>query len=84
MAKHTTADLEERSNLTNGQLLIWTGQQLHPAAPLYNMAFRFRIPAPLDPQLFQRAFQMCVDTCDVLRTVRESSTRSLLLNEIAT
>ena len=42
-------ELLERSNLTKGQLLIWTGQQLDPEAPLYNMGFRFTIAGPIDP-----------------------------------
>ena len=48
MATQLTADLLERSNLTRSQLLIWTGQQLHPHAPLYNMAFAFTIHDRID------------------------------------
>ena len=44
-----TADLLERSNLTKGQFAIWTGQQLHPETPLYNVAFAFTIEGATEP-----------------------------------
>jgi amino acid adenylation domain-containing protein len=54
--------------LTASEQLIWTGQQLDPAAPLYNMALAIDIPAALDVAAFQRAFQLLVDRTDALRT----------------
>ncbi len=47
MGSGLNPDLIERSNLTPGQLAIWTGQRLHPDAPLYNMAFSFAIDGPV-------------------------------------
>ena len=64
-------DLLERSNLTRSQLAIWTGQRLHPEAPLYNMAFAFRLHGRVDGRRFQRAFARLVDSSDSLRTVVE-------------
>lgn len=57
------------SELTRSQLLLWTGQKLHPEAPLYNMALTFAIDGPLEPALFRQAFQALVDRSDALRTV---------------
>jgi hypothetical protein len=61
------------SNLTRNQLLIWTGQKLHPGAPLYDMVFTFSINAglaePIDPECFQRAFQTLINSSDALRAV---------------
>ncbi|MEO2033847.1 MAG: condensation domain-containing protein, partial [Planctomycetaceae bacterium] len=65
----TVPTFEERSNLTRSQLLIWTGQQLSPSAPLYNMAMAFRIHGPIVPDRFQQAFGDVVAACDALRTV---------------
>lgn len=56
------------ANLTQAQRLIWTGQQLDPDAPLYNMSLSFRISGPVDPLLFQTAFDNLVAGTDSLRT----------------
>ena len=58
--------------LTDSQMLIWTGQQLAPAAPIYNMAFRFSIEKALAPARFRRAFQELLKSSDALRTVVET------------
>ncbi len=58
-----------RSNLTKSQLLIWTGQRLHPQIPLYNMVLAFTIEGTLDPAAFRRAFEMLISESDALRTV---------------
>ena len=63
--------LAEQSNLTNGQLLIWLGQEMNPGRPLYNMAMRFDIAGPVDVVNFQRAFQDVVDGSDAMRSVIE-------------
>jgi amino acid adenylation domain-containing protein len=55
--------------LTQSQAQIWIGQQLAPAAPLYNTAFTFRIHGAIDEDRFERAFRQCVNDCDALRTV---------------
>ncbi len=49
--------------------MIWTGQQLDPDSPLYNMALRFDLLGAIDPTRFERAFQSVVDRSDALRTV---------------
>ncbi len=72
MSIEQTTDLRRRSNLTQGQLLIWTGQQLHPVVPLYNMAFVFVIDGRIEADLFARAFDLLVEQCDALRTVLET------------
>lgn len=57
------------SNLTQSQLLLWTGQKLSPESPLYNMVLTFEIQGELDISRFQLAFQQLVDQSDALRTV---------------
>lgn len=60
------------SNLTQSQLLIWTGQLLNPTAPLYNMALAFQLKGAIDAPAFQQAFAALVAGTDALRTVFES------------
>lgn len=55
--------------LTQAQQLMWLGQKLHPEAPLYNMIFTFEINAPLDVEVFRRAFAALIQASDNLRTV---------------
>jgi amino acid adenylation domain-containing protein len=57
------------SPLTNAQTLVWTGQRLHPDAPLYNMALAFHVRGPIDAALFGEAFDTLVTGTDALRTV---------------
>lgn len=64
--------LPERSNLTRSQYLIWTGQQMAPRTPLYNMALAFTIEGELNPDAFERAFASLVMASDALRTVIET------------
>lgn len=59
----------EEVELTQSQLLLWTGQQLYEDSPLYNMAFLFTLNGALDIFHFQKAFDKLVDVTDVLRTV---------------
>ena len=54
--------------LTRSQELIWTGQKLHPDAPLYNMALAFRIEQAISPDRFRRAVDSVVRDSDALRT----------------
>lgn len=61
--------------LTNAQQLIWASQQLHPDAPLYNMAFIFEISGEVEPAAFTEAFRRLMDQCDALRTVLDSADR---------
>jgi amino acid adenylation domain-containing protein/non-ribosomal peptide synthase protein (TIGR01720 family) len=63
---------DELYELTRSQLSIWTGQRLQPGEPLYNMILSFEIRGPVDPGLFQQAFQKLVDDSDALRIVIDS------------
>jgi len=63
---------EQAPQLTRAQSLIWTGQQLHPGAPLYNMVLAYRIAASIDESLFRSAFADLVAATDALRTVFRS------------
>jgi amino acid adenylation domain-containing protein len=58
----------EEPGLTHAQTQIWVGQRLHPASPLYNMAFAFLFPAELRADLFQAAWRRVADASDALRT----------------
>ncbi|MEN8802539.1 MAG: amino acid adenylation domain-containing protein [Thiogranum sp.] len=65
----TPASHEDQSNLSRSQWLIWTGQQLNPGAPLYNMALRFDLQGDVEVEVFQSAFQALLDRCDAMRTL---------------
>ncbi len=56
-------------DLTQSQLLIWTGQQMSPNSPMYNMALTFELAIAIDVPIFQKAFQILVQQCDAMRTV---------------
>lgn len=55
--------------LTQSQLLIWSGQQLHPNVPLYNSPFIFEFNSVIEEHSFQSAFQKLIDQTDALRTI---------------
>ncbi|NTS40742.1 amino acid adenylation domain-containing protein [Flavisolibacter sp. BT320] len=61
--------LDNLSNLTQSQLLIWTGQQLSPNVPLYNSPFTFELTGEINVPHFQTAFQILIDESDAMRTV---------------
>jgi amino acid adenylation domain-containing protein len=61
--------VETASNLTQSQLWIWTGQQLSPDVPLYNVVFTFELSGEIDLSLFRTAFQILADRSDSMRTV---------------
>ncbi|NNF04243.1 MAG: amino acid adenylation domain-containing protein, partial [Rhodothermales bacterium] len=63
------SDAGRGAELTQSQLLLWTGQQMHPDAPLYNMALRFEITGAVDPALFRRAFDALIERSDAFRTI---------------
>ncbi len=69
----SAVESHDRSNLSQGQSMIWTGQQLFPDSPQYNMAFLFSIEGCLDPVRFEDAFRRLVAECDTLRTIFESN-----------
>ncbi len=54
--------------LTASELLLWSGQRLEPASPLYNMALAIELPVAIDVPAFVRAFHQLVAQTDALRT----------------
>ncbi len=56
-------------DLTQSQLLLWTGQQIQPNAPLYNMIFAFDLAGKIQVQAFKIAFQKLIEQSDAMRTV---------------
>ncbi len=56
-------------NLTQSQLMMWTGQKMSPASPLYNMVLTFEIQGEINVDYFKQAFQLLVNQSDALRTV---------------
>lgn len=59
---------ESSRQLAHAQQHIWTGQQLHPDAPLYNMVLSFTITGQLDTQRFAQSFAHVVAATDAMRT----------------
>ena len=57
------------SSLRPNQAAIWTGQRLAGEAPLYNMAMRFDIFGPVDPNRFAQAFDAVVADQPEMETV---------------
>ena len=64
-AEESTPSVRQLSHM---QRLIWTGQQLDPQSPLYNAAFRIRIPMAIDAAVFEAAFRAIVVRSESLRT----------------
>ena len=60
-----------QSNLTELQLLYWTGHQLRPSATHFNNAFLFTFDTPINAQHFKQAFATAVQQHDALRTTVE-------------
>jgi len=56
-------------NLTQSQLLIWTGQKMSSDSPMYNMALSFELAIAVELTLFEQAFQILLQQCDAMRTV---------------
>src|SRR4051812_11026724 len=56
------------SELTASEQLIWAGQRLDPASPLYNMALAIEIGTAVHVPAFLRAFEQLVAQTDALRT----------------
>ncbi len=61
--------MDRLKNLTQSQLMIWTGQQLNPAVPLYNVILRFDLFGSVDTACFKNAFDLLVKQSDAMRTV---------------
>lgn len=60
---------ESYFDLTQSQLLMWTGQKLSPESPMYNMALSFHLYSHIDENYFQRAFQKMLQLSDSMKTV---------------
>ena len=56
-------------DLTQSQMLMWTGQELNPDSPLYNMILLFDLKGKVNETAFERAFQALLQQCDAMRTV---------------
>ncbi len=56
------------SGLSHSQIQIWIGQTLHPASPLYNMAFAFVLEGAIETAAFCAAWRSVVAGSDALRT----------------
>lgn len=69
MTTHENQNILQSAALTQSQLMIWTGQQLSPDKPLYNMAFSFEFQDNIQVVDFQQAFQQLVEETAVLRTI---------------
>jgi amino acid adenylation domain-containing protein len=65
----TRSDVLQDESLTTAERLIWTGQQLDPGSPLYNMALAFDLSGALDVEGLAEAFRRLVSREPVLRTV---------------
>ena len=61
--------MNDLKNLTQSQLMIWTGQELNPAVPLYNVIMRFDLLGSIDTIRYQEAFKLLVQQSDAMRTV---------------
>ncbi|MEM6793794.1 MAG: amino acid adenylation domain-containing protein [Acidobacteriota bacterium] len=66
------ADEPRAFELTRSQLLMWTGQKLHPEAPLYNQVFLFELQ-DIDPDRLQVAFSRLIESTPILRTALEDA-----------
>ncbi len=64
---HDLDRLSTQSNLTWSQLLLWLGQEIYPASPMYNMAHAIWIDGPVDVERFREAWSTLVSSHDVLR-----------------
>lgn len=62
-------EIQEKSNLTGTQLMVWAGQKFRPDSLLYNLPYTFSIQGHINRHKFQRSFQELIDKNDALRTV---------------
>ena len=71
--------------LTASQLLLWTGQEMNPGIPLYNMGMSFEIQAEINIEQFQQAFQEVIRQTDAMRMVfrlHQGFPRQYILSEM--
>lgn len=59
---------QQTQALTQSQMLLWTGQMLHPESPMYNMVMRFDLHGMIEVEAFRRAFQQLIKGSDVMQT----------------
>ncbi|SHJ37819.1 non-ribosomal peptide synthetase [Pseudozobellia thermophila] len=64
--------------LTQSQLTLWAGQQMHPKAPLHNVVYTFDIQGSIDETIFKKAFAQLIDQTEVFRTYFTESRSSPL------
>lgn len=62
-------DMYARTNLTDRQLLMWFGHQMHANVPLFSTPYAFRLAGAVDVETFRKAFQYLVQHSDILRTI---------------
>lgn len=62
-------DVLRQGDMTQTQLMMWTGQMLSGKRPVYNMGFKICIESDLDETLFRRSFEHVVRKSDILRSV---------------
>ena len=65
------------------QRLIWAGQELAPQSPIYNSAFRIRIPASVNQDVFERAFRAIVNRSETLRTTVAMTDQGIPVAQLA-
>ena len=59
-------DLHQESNLTSNQLQVWIAQTLLPEVPIYNLAVALYLEGEIDPEHFDKAFRVLIDSSDAL------------------
>ena len=69
--------------LSQMQRLIWAGQELAPQSPIYNSAFRIRIPASVNQDVFERAFRAIVNRSETLRTTVAMTDQGIPVAQLA-
>jgi hypothetical protein len=60
---------ENKTNLSDGQQVIWAGQRLYPESPLFNAAAYDVLSCALEPEHLSRAWATLVRNSDALRTI---------------
>ncbi|MEM9385014.1 MAG: amino acid adenylation domain-containing protein [Pseudomonadota bacterium] len=75
----------EASNLSDNQLLVWTGQRLDPTRPLYLLAITVDVEQVLDEARFERALGALVRASDAMRSavVERDGVPQLVINDAA-
>ena len=69
ISRFRSSERVPETNLTQTQLLMWTGQKFRPNVPLYNLTYAFTIHDQLDPHAFREAFALLLSKSDALQTI---------------